>query len=105
VIGGTECCSSSFCVNGQCCPTVVCGELGSSSRVCPTDAEVCCFVAPDNHGYACPKGDGVGDCAPDGQCCPVGFVWREECDACCHDLFLICGAAPMTSIPPTPGRF
>jgi hypothetical protein len=103
---GSQCCSPHNCVNGQCCPRGVCGDLAGSSRVCPAEQEFCCFSGPHGSmsGYACPRGDGSqADCAPGGKCCPAGTVYNDSCDACCEDLFLLCEWN--RCVPPTPGRF
>ena len=104
---GDTCCSPNSCVNGQCCPVVVCGGIDADSRVCPTEVEFCCpggGSGSAQSGYACPRGDGgVPDCAPGGKCCPAGTIYNDSCDACCEDIIRVCGS--QRCVPPTPGRF
>lgn len=108
--GGATCCSPFSCVDGACCPVAVCGNPGTASRICRTAQEFCCEVLPGNPnlgGYACPRGnvdeDGIPDCAPGGQCCPNGYEYDPDCDACCESILGLCEFKECIS--PRPGRF
>jgi hypothetical protein len=86
---GGVCCSVFDCIDDVCCEEGACGDVGASTRVCPTATETCCLTDdPDpeigNRGYACPASTPV--CANRGQCCPEFHLYRQSCGACCPDI-------------------
>ena len=34
----------------------------------------------------------VAGTALGGRCCPAGTIYKDNCDACCEDLFRVCGS-------------
>jgi hypothetical protein len=99
---GGVCCNSFDCLNESCCAEGACGDVGASTRVCPTASETCCYTDDSNpeignRGYACPPGTPV--CSGIGQCCPDGMLYSPSCEACCPSI-LSC----QNCVSPIPGR-
>jgi hypothetical protein len=97
---GGVCCRTSNCLNNSCCEDP-CGDIGASTRVCPTAQETCCQTADDatgagNRGFACPAS--APRCGGVGTCCPADKFYSPSCNACCPQNDFQCqGCVPLTT--------